>query len=157
VTSTLPILPSGKHTRGRAVGKLTKAGELSKMNLKNRLTEKEQDLLIRCANSMPVLLTSEELLRFAQAQESEQRLDQAEVALLANVRARKLTDFQEEEDPEVQAILDHFSPEIRDAVQLMSPEEMDEYVQLNCQRRDAMQVQADLMKIAAGRQKERER
>jgi len=100
---------------------------------------------------MPNWLEPDELLAFAQAEETESRASQAKAALLALVPSRKLTDYQEKEDPEVQAILDFFEPEIRDAVALMSPDELRQYAQLNEEQCQAAKIQVDLIRIASKR------
>jgi hypothetical protein len=112
----------------------------------NTLTDVEK--LIRVDNSMIHYLEPDELESWSTYEQIEKDTKAEIEALCSKVRDRKLIDYQEQEqDPEVEAILSQLRPEVRN----MYPEETDQYQALLRQCGEASMILAELMRIAAER------
>jgi hypothetical protein len=124
------------------------------------MTPKEEEhLRTICGNSMPFLLTPDELLRFAEAEEIEQRILAEQKALIEKLRARKPADYQEPElSPEAEEeLIEAFSdPDLREVCLLMTVEDMDLYGSLLEQMGRAQQTLADLSRLAAKRARDKQ-
>jgi len=60
-------------------------------------TAEGEELMAKCGNSMPFLLTPDELMRYAEAEQEEKRAEEEEASLIDLLRARKPVDYKEPE------------------------------------------------------------
>jgi hypothetical protein len=90
-----------------------------------------EDLLIHVSNGMIGLLPPEELEKWAALEQSIEET-RAEIAmLLATVRDRKLTDYQNKpQNPKGEAVLNKLSQEDREFAETAYPEELHRYERL---------------------------
>jgi hypothetical protein len=109
--------------------------------------------MTRAANSMIHFLEPDELERFSDAERIEKETEAEIQRLIDSASERKpLTDWRDARSPEEDEILAKFSPEWRDAIEQLHPEEMQRFAALHQQLGNAQHTQAELMRLAAERE-----
>ena len=84
------------------------------------ITDKDEQLLTKCSDSMVHCLTPEELEQYSEAEQTTADAQKAKAEILSSARARNISGWQDEVSDEEEELLSKLPPDLREAARILN-------------------------------------